>query len=218
VNVPDERDARSAILERVRAANRGAALLEQAARDWEQIPRTYRAAAGRPHEAVLELLMDRLRDYDAEVERLCSSAVSAAVERILAARGKPRLLVAAGLPAEFLPGSPISVDDNFAPHELDAFDAILTGATLAIAETGTLVLQNTPGQGRRAATLVPDFHVCVLRVADVVETVPQAIRRLAGTATLPTTFVSGPSATADIEMTRIKGVHGPRFLHVLLVD
>ena len=111
-----------------------------------------------------------------------------------------------------------AIDDNFTPVELDAFGGILTEATLAIAETGTLVLQNVPGQGRRAPTLVPDFHLCVLRASQVVESVPEAMDRLAATAMLPTTFISGPSATADIEMTRIKGVHGPRFLHVLIVD
>ncbi|WP_419805262.1 LutC/YkgG family protein [Terriglobus sp.] len=108
-------------------------------------------------------------------------------------------------------------DRGFAPHELDRFAAVLTASTLAIAETGTLLLQNLLGQGRRAATLVPDVHLCVVREADVVATVPEAMRRLQATAELPTTFISGPSATADIEMTRIKGVHGPRFLHVLLV-
>ena len=98
------------------------------------------------------------------------------------------------------------------------FDGVITGATLAIAETGTVVLQSVAGQGRRAVTLVPDYHLCVVRVGDVVETVPEAMERLQATAELATTFVSGPSATADIEMTRIKGVHGPRFLDVILVD
>ena len=93
----------------------------------------------------------------------------------------------------------------------------MTGATLAIAETGTIVLQNVPGQGRRAPTLVPDYHLCVVRAGDVVETVPEAMAKLAASASLATTFVSGPSATADIEMTRIKGVHGPRFLDVILI-
>ena len=100
----------------------------------------------------------------------------------------------------------------------EASACVMTGATLAIAETGTVVLQNVAGQGRRAVTLVPDYHLCVVRVADVVETVPEAMARLQATAGVATTFVSGPSATADIEMTRIKGVHGPRFLDVILVD
>jgi hypothetical protein len=109
------------------------------------------------------------------------------------------------------------VDEGMGAADLDGFEGVVTGSTVAIAETGTIVLQNVPGQGRRAATLVPDYHLCVVRAEDVVETVPEAMDRLAGTAELATTFVSGPSATADIEMTRIKGVHGPRFLDVVLV-
>jgi len=94
----------------------------------------------------------------------------------------------------------------------------MTGSTLAIAETGSVVLQNVAGQGRRAVSLVPDYHLCLVRVEDVVEMVPEAFGRLETTSMLPTTFFSGPSATADIEMTRIKGVHGPRFLDILLVE
>jgi L-lactate dehydrogenase complex protein LldG len=89
---------------------------------------------------------------------------------------------------------------------------------VAIAETGTLVLQNVPGQGRRILSLVPDYHLCVVLASQIVATVPEAFARLAATSTLPTTFISGPSATADIEMTRIKGVHGPRFLDVVIVE
>ena len=142
------------------------------------------------------------------------------------AHGSPTLAAesAAKVGHDDVPGGPdengaiqFVEDCGFLPHELDRFTAVLTASTLAIAETGTLVLQNLPGQGRRAATLVPDVHLCVVHEADVVATVPEAMRRLQATADLPTTFISGPSATADIEMTRIKGVHGPRFLHVLLV-
>src|SRR5690242_6329258 len=105
-----------------------------------------------------------------------------------------------------------------AATDLDEFDGVLTGSTVAIAETGTIVLQNAAGQGRRAVTLVPDYHLCIVEVSDVVGTVPEAMGRLRATATLPITFFSGPSATADIEMTRIKGVHGPRFLDVILAS
>jgi L-lactate dehydrogenase complex protein LldG len=130
-----------------------------------------------------------------------------------------RMVVPRGVAAEWLPGGvEFVVDEGLAAAELDAVDGVMTGATLAIAETGTVVLQNVAGQGRRAVTLVPDYHLCVVRVEDVVETVPEAIARLQATAGLATTFVSGPSATADIEMTRIKGVHGPRFLDVILVE
>jgi L-lactate dehydrogenase complex protein LldG len=124
-----------------------------------------------------------------------------------------------GLRLEWLPGGvEFVVDEGLSAAELDGFDGVMTGATLAIAETGTVVLQNVAGQGRRAVTLVPDYHLCLVRVDDVVETVPEAMERLQATAELATTFVSGPSATADIEMTRIKGVHGPRFLDVILIQ
>jgi L-lactate dehydrogenase complex protein LldG len=130
-----------------------------------------------------------------------------------------RMVVPVGLAAEWLPaGIEFVVDEGLSATELDGVDGVMTGASLAIAETGTVVLQNVAGQGRRAVTLVPDYHLCVVRVEDVVETVPEAICRLQATAALATTFVSGPSATADIEMTRIKGVHGPRFLDVILVE
>jgi L-lactate dehydrogenase complex protein LldG len=166
------------------------------------------------------MLEDRLRDYDATVVRANSGEVSAAIAGILAERGKRRLVVPAGL-AEVL-GEPLptgfefAIDHGLTTAELDSFDGVVTASTVAIAETGTIVLQNVPGQGRRAPTLVPDYHLCVVRAADVVETVPEAMGQLQGTASLATTFVSGPSATADIEMTRIKGVHGPRFLDVIL--
>jgi L-lactate dehydrogenase complex protein LldG len=172
-------------------------------------------------EEILEMLEDRLRDYDATVVRVAAGEVSAAIGRMLRERGKTRVVVPVGL-GEWLGGGLLEgiefvTNEGMGAAELDAFDGVVTGSTVAIAETGTIVLQNVPGQGRRAATLVPDYHLCVVRAEDVVETVPEAMDRLAGTAELATTFVSGPSATADIEMTRIKGVHGPRFLDVVLV-
>jgi L-lactate dehydrogenase complex protein LldG len=194
----DSGRAKQAVLARIRAANGGERALQAAAAAWGQLPRGYTVAAGRRREALPALLVERLRDYDAEVEQTSAAAVKGVLERVLAERKYPRMLVARGMPFTGLANC--TEDRDFSPVELDGFDGVLTGATLAIAETGTLVLQNVPGQGRRAATLVPDFHLCV-----------------AQTASLPTTFISGPSATADIEMTRIKGVHGPRFLHVVLV-
>jgi L-lactate dehydrogenase complex protein LldG len=127
-------------------------------------------------------------------------------------------VVPAGMAREWLPeGVEFVVDEGLSAEVLDGVDGVLTGATVAIAETGTVVLQNVAGQGRRVVTLVPDYHLCVVKVEDVVETVPEAMDRLQRSAVLATTFISGPSATADIEMTRIKGVHGPRSLDVILV-
>ena len=187
--------------------------------EWETLARGYRRSATRGREALLELLEDRLRDYDAHVVRVGRADVAATASKMLAERGKRRMVIPAGLAAEWLPaGFDFVVDEGLSAAELDGFEGVMTGSTVAIAETGTVVLQNVPGQGRRAATLVPDYHLCVVRVEDVVETVPEAMSRLQATAGLATTFFSGPSATADIEMTRIKGVHGPRFLDVIVME
>jgi L-lactate dehydrogenase complex protein LldG len=210
--------ARAEVLRRIREAKGGVANAEAVQAEWRAVERRYRREATRSREAVLELLEDRLRDYDARVVRVGHSEVAAGVGRMLGERKVRRMVAPVGLAAEWLPGGvEFVVDEGLAAVELDAVDGVMTGATLAIAETGTVVLQNVAGQGRRAVTLVPDYHLCVVRVEDVVETVPEAISRLQATAGLATTFVSGPSATADIEMTRIKGVHGPRFLDVILV-
>jgi L-lactate dehydrogenase complex protein LldG len=210
--------ARAEVLRRIREAKGGVASAEAVGAGWSSIERRYRRKATLPREAVLELLEDRLLDYDARVVRAGNSKVAVAVARMLLERRVRRIVVPAGVTSEWLPGGiEFVVDEGLAATELDVVDGVMTGATLAIAETGTVVLQNVAGQGRRAVTLVPDYHLCVVRVEDVVETVPEAMERLQATAGLATTFVSGPSATADIEMTRIKGVHGPRFLDVILV-
>ena len=207
------------VLRRIREAKGEGASAEAVRAGWSAIERRYRREATRPLEAVLELLEDRLLDYDARVVRVRNFGVATAVAKMLLERRVLRMVVPVGITPEWLPGGiEFVVDEDLPATELDVVDGVMTGATLAIAETGTVVLQNVAGQGRRAVTLVPDYHLCVVRVADVVETVPEAMDRLQATAGLATTFVSGPSATADIEMTRIKGVHGPRFLDVILVD
>jgi len=206
------------ILHRIRVANRGISDAVIAQTGWSTLARGYKRIATQTREGVLNLLEDRLRDYDAQVIRSTPADVLRCVAERLSARGKQRLVVPPGLPAELLPpGFTFVLDESLTPAELDEMDGVITASTVAIAETGTVVLQNVLGQGRRAATLVPDYHLCLVRADDVVETVPEAIARLQATAILSTTFVSGPSATADIEMTRIKGVHGPRFLDVILV-
>jgi L-lactate dehydrogenase complex protein LldG len=239
-------EARTEVLRRIHAAV-GApshADADAIAAEWEELPRGYTRTASLGREEILDLLEDRLRDYDATVVRVKAAEVGAQIARMLAGRGKRRLIVPKGL-AEWLgeessppfaesakagphsfvegvrglpQGFEFVVDEGFTAAELDEFEGVVTGSTLAIAETGTIVLQRVPGQGRRAPTLVPDYHLCVVRATDVVETVPEAMARLGPTAALATTFISGPSATADIEMTRIKGVHGPRFLDVILVE
>jgi L-lactate dehydrogenase complex protein LldG len=185
---------------------------------WSAIPRHYHCFSDASAGTVLELLIDRLRDYDAQVLRSNQAGVTQAIARMLAARNAGRMLVPAGLPEALLPEGFIYVrDEALSPALLDGCEGVITTCTLAIAETGTIVLQNAPGQGRRAASLVPDYHLCLIEASRVFATVPEAIAALQPTSTLPTTFISGPSATADIEMTRIKGVHGPRFLDVILI-
>ena len=210
--------AREEILRRIRGANGGGGGRGAADAGWAAVERSYRRRGSLGREEVLELLADRLRDYDAGVMRAAEADVAQSVAGLLAGRGVRRMVIPAGLKAEWIPGGvEFFVDEGMTAAELDGVDGVMTGASVAIAETGTVVLQTVPGQGRRMATLVPDYHVCVVRVEDVVETVSEAMARLQETAGVATTFVSGPSATADIEMTRIKGVHGPRVLDVVLV-
>jgi L-lactate dehydrogenase complex protein LldG len=189
--------------------------------EWAGIDRRYRRGGELGRLAVLNQLEDRLRDYDAHVERAASGELTEKIAELLRARGVRKLVIPGGLEQALgtkLPdGFEFTEDRAFAAPELDRFEGVITGCTVAISETGTLILQDVPGQGRRAPTLVPDYHLCIVRAEDIVQTVPQAMDRLRPTASLATTFVSGPSATADIEMTRIKGVHGPRFLDVILV-
>jgi L-lactate dehydrogenase complex protein LldG len=216
--IVDSSAARAEILRRIRAANGTTTEGARTAQEWSAIERNYRRGATLSRDGVLDLLEDRLRDYDAHVVRVASAGAADAVAKMLKERGYQRLVIPEGLDATWVPaGFDFTVDQGLSAVELGGFDGVVTGATLAIAETGSVVLQNVAGQGRRAVTLVPDYHLCLVRAGDVVETVPEAIERLQATAELPTTFFSGPSATADIEMTRIKGVHGPRFLDVVLL-
>jgi L-lactate dehydrogenase complex protein LldG len=213
----DDVTSKADILRRIRAANGGASDGQAARSGWDALARNYNRKGSRGPEARLDLLEDRLRDYDATVLRSTRQNLVFDIARRLKERGSRRIVIPTGFASEWLPkGFHFVVDGDLTIAELDACDGVLTEATTAIAETGTVVLQNVAGQGRRAVCLVPDYHLCIVRVKDVLETVPEAMSFLGAMATLPTTFISGPSATADIEMTRIKGVHGPRILDVIL--
>jgi L-lactate utilization protein LutC len=159
---------------------------------------------------VVPLFCERVADYRAEVER-CSEADLDARLRAALPEGAG-VVVPADLDLE-VPGS--VVDDGLTAADLDALDAVVTRARLGIAETGTIVLDHGPGQGRRAITLVPDHHVCVVAASHVVADVPDAFDVL--DASLPLTWISGPSAPSDSELDRVEGVHGPRRLHVIVV-
>lgn len=210
-------DAREEILSRIRAATRDSAGAE-AAGEREAIPRNYIQAGQLDPEARLALFVERLRDYDAHVVETEAASLPAVIEGVLREHGERKVIVAEGFPAELLPGNFAFLPERQADvDDLNGCDGMVTGCTVAIAATGTIVLTHGPGEGARRLTLLPDRHLCVVRADQVVETVPEALQRLAPLATHPITFVSGPSATADIEMTRIRGVHGPRFLDIVLV-
>jgi len=217
----DTSSARAEILARIRSANQdisGTGTSDTPDTAWQTMPRGYVLEGSLQQEGRLRLLEERLIDYGAQVFHATPDELRDAIERILNARRKSKILLPAGVPPSWLPSTiKFQEDDQLDAFELDTWEGVLTSATVAVAATGTIVLQNGPGQGRRALTLVPDYHLCVVFAEQVVETVPEAFARLAATATRSTTFISGPSATADIEMTRIQGVHGPRFLDVILV-
>jgi L-lactate dehydrogenase complex protein LldG len=182
------------------------------------IPRDYTSAPSLDRGACLALLTDRLRHYQVDVYHCERATLSKTIASALAARGKAWMHVPADLDPAWLPaGHEFVPDAGLSFAELDRSEGVLTGCSFAIASTGTIVLRHGPGEGRRALTLIPDYHVCVVFTDQVVETVPEAMRRLAATGPRLVTTISGPSATADIEMTRIRGVHGPRTLDVVLV-
>lgn len=205
--------ARDAMLERVRSAILGAAPAAAVTRD-------YRTTGSADPAARVSLFCDRVGEYEAEVRRIPPDTVASAAAHVCAAVGARRLVIPAGLPADWRPDSAdLVVDDGLSAFELDAIDGVLTGCTVAIAETGTIVLTAAPAEGRRALTLVPDLHICVVEEHRIVELVPEAIAALteSGAERRPLTLISGPSATSDIELSRVEGVHGPRKLVVLVV-
>jgi L-lactate dehydrogenase complex protein LldG len=167
--------------------------------------------------ALIDLLSSRLADYRALVRRATAATLADEVSEALSRRGARTVVVPPGLDLRLPPFAAVTVDGGLSAAELDAFDGVVTAAAVAIAETGTIVLDGAPDQGRRAISLVPDYHLCIVTSGQVVHCVPDAIGRLAGSADRPLTWISGPSATSDIELERVEGVHGPRALEVILV-
>ncbi|MFH8797528.1 lactate utilization protein C [Streptomyces sp. NPDC017941] len=168
----------------------------------------------------VDLLAENLADYRALVHRTDRTGLPELLARLLAVRGARTVLVPPGLPPDWLAAADaVRVPDRAGstPAQLDRADSVVTGCAVAVAETGTIVLDGSPDQGRRRITLVPDHHICVVRVpGQVVASVPRALRRL--DPARPLTWISGPSATSDIELDRVEGVHGPRTLEVVLVE
>jgi L-lactate dehydrogenase complex protein LldG len=162
-------------------------------------------------------MIERLREYDAEVVEAAPESLAKAIKGQLAASGRHRFVAPAGLAAEWLAeGFAWKVDHGLSTAEIEQAEGVVTAAFCGIADSGTMVLHHSAVEGRRVISLLPDWHLCVLRASQVVETLPEYFARCPEAPALAT-YISGPSATADIEMTRIKGVHGPRFLHVIVV-
>ncbi|MFB7653087.1 MULTISPECIES: lactate utilization protein C [unclassified Streptomyces] len=206
--------SRERILGRVRRA------LADVPADEVPVARDYLREHGRLTTAqTVELLAENLADYRAIVHRCADGELPALLAGLLSARGSRSVVVPPGLPAGWLAeaeASPVPDEAASTAPELDRVDSVVTGCAVAVAETGTIVLDGSPDQGRRRITLVPDHHICVVRVPDqVVSSVPQALERL--DPARPLTWISGPSATSDIELDRVEGVHGPRTLEVVLV-
>jgi len=186
-------------------------------------PRGYRTAGSLPAGQLTGLLAQRLADYRTHVSRCSPLRLTAVAADALAQRGARRIVVPPGLEVTGLDlallaeraDAELVTDDGLSPAELDTADGVITGAAVVIAETGTIVLDASPGQGRRAISLIPDYHLCIVHANQIVALVPEAIARL--TPARPLTWVSGPSATSDIELNRVEGVHGPRTLEVIIV-
>jgi L-lactate dehydrogenase complex protein LldG len=209
----DTGGAREAILGAIRSA-----LADRPAAP--EVPRGYRRTSDRARGEIVALFAERVGEYKATVRVVAAAELGETLSQLCAERGARRLAVPADLPAGWRPGGIELVPDaGLSPHDLDTLDGALTGCALAIAETGTIVLDGGPAQGRRALTLVPDYHLCVIADEQVVDLVPEAVERLepAVREGRPLTFVSGPSATSDIELNRVEGVHGPRTLHAVVV-
>ncbi|MCU1313531.1 MAG: hypothetical protein JWM54_1288 [Acidobacteriaceae bacterium] len=213
------RSSRERILGRIRAAN------ERAGAESQPISREYQRAGKLRQDEMLALFEERVREYDARVFPVRRAEIADRAAEILSQAGRRRIAVPAGLPAEWraagidwvMDGAGSTLQESALSYQvLDAVDGAMTGAALAVAVSGSVVLQHGPAEGRRVLTLLPDYHLCILQACDVVETLPEGFARL--DPLRPTTFISGPSATADIEMVRIKGVHGPRSLDILLVE
>jgi L-lactate dehydrogenase complex protein LldG len=203
-------DSREVVLGRIRTALSDKPHPPEVRRDYEH---------ARPVGDVVALFAERVADYRAVVHRVHEAALPARIEASLCARSARKMVAPADLPGWWRVGEVVwSLDAPSHPlprGSLDQSDGVLTGCAVAIAETGTIVLDTGEAQGRRAITLLPDYHLCVVLESQIVGTVPEAIARL--DPARPLTFISGPSATSDIELDRVEGVHGPRNLEVLVV-
>lgn len=214
----DRTTSRQKVLKRVcqatsTAADSGPAL----AQAYAALPRNYVRSGAMTMGERVERMIERLREYDACVVESLPHELPSAIAARLEASGHRTFVAPAGVPADWLaPAYEWKIDHELAVAEIEQADGVVTAAFCGIAESGTIVLHHGPMEGRRVLSLLPDWHLCILRASQVVETLPEYFARCRRAPAL-VTWISGPSATADIEMTRIKGVHGPRFLDVIMV-
>jgi L-lactate dehydrogenase complex protein LldG len=207
--------SREQILGSVRRATANAAA--EIAESYAALERNYVRTGRLGLEERLALMIERLREYDAEVVEASPDSLPAEIAAILRAGGRRTFVAPSGLAAEWLaPGFNWTIDRDLSTSEIEKAEGVVTASYCGIADSGTIVLHHSAAEGRRVISLLPDWHLCVLKASDVVETLPEYFARCAAPPELAT-YISGPSATADIEMTRIKGVHGPRFLNVIVV-
>jgi L-lactate dehydrogenase complex protein LldG len=206
--------ARADILKRVSTATADLATVPAFSRDY----RGAVSANGVTDPTLIDLFEERVSDYQATVRRCRSDDVATVIAEMVAARGARRILVPPGFPADWAASLPEAFSDEppLDVAALDALDGVVTTCAIGIAETGTFVLDAGAGQGRRAVTLVPDYHLAVIRAEQILAGVPNAVAAL--DPTRPLTWISGPSATSDIELTRVEGVHGPRNLDIIVVS
>jgi L-lactate dehydrogenase complex protein LldG len=236
-------DSRNKVLEAIRAgtvgsaSRTGVATAGNAAEVQLAIPRDYVRRGDMTVRARQERFVERLKEYDAEVVECEPEGLAATIAAVLAGSGRHRFVAPPGIPAEWyvdaawkIKGLECTFDHGLSIAEIERAEGVITACFCGVADSGTIVLHHSASEGRRVLTLLPDWHLCVVRASQVVETLPEYFDRCAirdqrsenrdqGAEALPklVTWISGPSATADIEMTRIKGVHGPRFLNVILV-
>jgi L-lactate dehydrogenase complex protein LldG len=207
--------SRQVVLERIRAGL--AEIAGDAAAGYGELPRAYKQRGSMSADAKLALMVERLREYDAEVAECPASALGETIATQIAHSGRRVLTAPPGLPKAWLAkGVDWRVDHSLSHEQIEEAEGVVTVSFCGVAESGTIVLHHSDAEGRRVLTLLPDWHLCVLRASQIVETLPEYFVRCTEPPRLAT-YISGPSATADIEMTRIKGVHGPRFLSVVLV-
>ena len=203
---------RQLILDRIRGAT-----AVRTAESNQRVQHTYIRHGSLEPKQRIDLMIERLREYDAEVVECAPEDLSSCIAHCLQSSGRHIFAAPSALPPGWLaPGVTWRIDTGLSYGEIEACDGVVTASFCGIADSGTIVLHHSAAEGRRVLTLLPDWHLCILRTSQVVQTLPEYFDRCAQPPSLAT-YISGPSATADIEMTRIKGVHGPRFLNVILV-